>query len=121
MVAINHFSKTIMRVIEPLLGIDDLMRITGLSRVSIYRNVSKARAGITCFPLPVWGPKQKLMWNAAEVEAFFQSRTAPQVPVIKDTKQQRRSSKELQARNEAARKALAERHGIFLNSNDNGE
>jgi len=114
-VAINHFfSNTIMRVIEPLLGIREMMRITGLSRVTIYRNVSKARAGTTCFPLPVWGPKQRLMWNAAEVEAFFQSRAAPQAPVVRDTKQQRRSAKELQARHEAARKALAERHGIYL-------
>ena len=106
-----------MREIEALLGIEDLMRITGLSRVSIYRKVSEARSGTGGFPLPVWGRKQKLRWNAAEVEAFCQSRSAPQVPVVSNSKQERRAAKELRARSESAQKALAERHGIFLNSN----
>jgi len=105
-----------MRKIETLLGVDDLMRIFGLSRISIYRKVSEARAGNGQFPLPVWGSRKKLRWNAAEVEAFCQSRTAPQVPV-KTGKQRRREAKVLRARNMSAQQTLADRHGIFVNSN----
>ena len=103
-----------MREIEALLGIDDLMRIFGLSQVSIYRKVREARAGNGQFPLPVWGSRKKLRWNAAEVEAFCQSRTTPQVPV--KTGKQRREAKALRARNMSAQQTLADRHGIFVNS-----
>jgi len=59
--------------IEALLGIDDIMRIFGLSRVSIYRKVGEARAGKCEFPLPIWGSKQKLRWNAADIEQYIQA------------------------------------------------
>ena len=65
--------------IKPLLGIDDLMEILGLSRVSIYRKVAEAREGKSDFPLPIWNAKHRLRWNATDIEQYIQPRTA-QVP-----------------------------------------
>jgi len=104
-----------MREIEPLLGIREIMKIFRLSQVSVYRKVAAARSGKGEFPLPIWGSKQGLRWNAADVEVFCQSRTAPQVPV-KTGKQRRREAKVLRARNMSAQQTLADRHGIFVNS-----
>ena len=67
-----------MREIETLLGIEDVMRIFGLSRVSVYRRVGEARQGKSRFPLPVSTAKQKLKWSAADIEAFCQSGNATQ-------------------------------------------
>ena len=65
-----------MKEIEALLVIDDLMKIFGLSRVSIYRKVGEARAGKSAFPLPVFGSKHRLRWNPADVEQYIQ----PKIP-----------------------------------------
>ena len=107
-----------MTVIEPVLHIKQIMAIFGVSQPTIYRWLAEARAGKSLFPLPLNGLKRKLMWNATDIEQYMHSRSAPQVPVVSNSKQERRAAKELRARNESAQKALAERHGIFLNSND---
>ena len=70
-----------MRVIDPLLGINEMMRITGLSRVSVYRKVSATRAGLGRFPLPVSESKERLRWCATDVEAYCQARGVLQSPV----------------------------------------
>ena len=106
-----------MREIEPLLGIREIMKIFRLSQVSVYRKVAAARSGKGEFPLPIWGSKQGLRWNAADVEVFCQSKTVPRRPVrTNGSKRQRWVTKELMARNESAQKSLADRHGIFVNS-----
>ena len=104
-----------MREIEALLGIEDIMRIFNLSRVSIYRKVKEAREGNSQFPLPLWG-KQKLRWNAADVEAFCRPKTVSQVQVqVNNSKQQRQSAKDTRARQASVEQALA-RHGIVINN-----
>jgi predicted DNA-binding transcriptional regulator AlpA len=69
-----------MRIIEPLLGIDELMRITGLSRVSIYRKVAAARMGQSRFPIPLSDKKEQLKWSAASVESYCQTQPQPVTP-----------------------------------------
>ena len=108
--------RFVMRVIEPLLKVEDVMRILGLSRVSIYRKVSEARAGNGRFPLPIGDAKQKLRWNADDVEAFCQSRSMAPMPVmVTSPKQQRPKKQSYEQRQASARQALAERHGININ------
>jgi predicted DNA-binding transcriptional regulator AlpA len=105
-----------MREIETLLGVTDMMRIFGLSRVSIYRNVSLARQCKSRFPLPVSDMKQQLRWSAANVEAYCQSRNnQPQVNVttVKQKKRQAAIVREEQRLEDEACK----RHGIVLQSN----
>jgi predicted DNA-binding transcriptional regulator AlpA len=63
-----------MREIETLLGIEDIMRIFGLSRVSIYRKVAAARAGQNHFPVPLGEKKERLRWCAASIEAYCNTR-----------------------------------------------
>jgi predicted DNA-binding transcriptional regulator AlpA len=69
-----------MRIIEPLLGIDELMWITGLSRVSIYRKVAAARVGQSRFPIPLSDRKEQLKWSAASVESYCQTQPQPVTP-----------------------------------------
>ena len=95
---------------KALLGTADLMRVFGLSRVSIYRKVAEARAGLGRFPLPVSGVKQKLRWSADNVEAFCQSmNTLPPVNVPSPSK----VIKSMQERRTHAETILAG-HGINI-------
>jgi len=98
--------------IESLLKIEDIMRIFGLSRVSIYRRVSEARAGKSQFPLPIGKRKENLRWNATDIEAFCQSRTTS-MPVVASPKQQRKKARA----NQEVVRATLEKHGIFDKSN----
>jgi predicted DNA-binding transcriptional regulator AlpA len=76
--SITEREEVFMRVIDPLLGIKEMMRITGLSRVSVYRKVSAARAGQSRFPIPVSERKERLRWCATDIEAYCQARGGTQ-------------------------------------------
>ena len=102
-----------MRVIEPLLGIDELMRITGLSRVSIYRKVAASRAGQSRFPVPLGDRKERLKWSAASVEAYCQTQPVTPSPVIVPSPS--KQTKLMQERR-AHTEAILAGHGIKLNS-----
>jgi len=105
-----------MRVIDPLLGIKEMMRITGLSRVSVYRKVSAARAGQGRFPIPVSESKERLRWCAADVEAYCQARGVSQSPV--NVPSPSRMTK-LQQERRAHTEAVLAGHGIALNLTKN--
>ena len=111
-----------MRSIE-LLNIADIMKIFGISQVSVYRWVSEARKGNSRFPLPIGDTKQKLRWLAGDIETFCQSRSTapPSVTAASHAKQCRQVNKDYQQRQAAAHQALAERHGITVNSTKKGE
>jgi predicted DNA-binding transcriptional regulator AlpA len=99
------------------LGVSDIKRIFGISQVSVYRWVAASRAGTSRFPLPIGGSKQKLRWNAGDIEAYCQSSNGAKITVpVKTSKQQKRAKQTLQQRQEATRTALA-KHGIIINSN----
>ena len=63
-----------MRQIEPMLHIGDIKKIFGVSQATVYRWLAEARAGKNSLPLPLNGYKRKLLWNAADVEAFCQTK-----------------------------------------------
>lgn len=101
-----------MREFEPLLGIDELMRITGLSRVSIYRKVSASRAGQSRFPIPVSESKERLRWSAADVEAYCQAKSVPQSSAnMPSPSKVTKSMRERRAHTEA----ILAGHGININ------
>ena len=59
-------------------GVEDLMRIFNLSRVSIYRRLREAREGRGGLPLPIpTGAKRSLRWTAESVKAFLQRANEP--------------------------------------------
>jgi predicted DNA-binding transcriptional regulator AlpA len=76
--SITEREEVFMREIEVLLGIEDMMRIFGLSRVSIYRKVAAARAGQSRFPVPLGESKERLRWCPVSVEAYCKTRSVPQ-------------------------------------------
>jgi predicted DNA-binding transcriptional regulator AlpA len=98
---------------KALLGTADLMRIFGLSRVSIYRKVAEARAGLGRFPLPVSGVKQKLRWSVDNVEAFCQSMNTPSP--ISAPSPPSKITKSMQERKTQTAAILAA-HGINVNT-----
>jgi predicted DNA-binding transcriptional regulator AlpA len=63
-------------MIEPLLNVEDLMRMFHISRVTLYRWIALARKGEGHFPLPVFGRKQKLCWHRDAVEQFCKTQPA---------------------------------------------
>jgi predicted DNA-binding transcriptional regulator AlpA len=67
-------------MIEPFLTIKDMMEIFGYSRVSVYRKVADARAGIGGFPIPLNGFRQKLLWDRSEIERYCQTQPLPVAP-----------------------------------------
>jgi predicted DNA-binding transcriptional regulator AlpA len=95
-----------MRIIEPLLGIDELMRITGLSRVSIYRKVAAARVGQSRFPIPLSDRKEQLKWSAASVESYCQTQPQPVAPPV-DVDSSSKETKLMQERREYTESILA--------------
>jgi predicted DNA-binding transcriptional regulator AlpA len=103
-----------MREIETLLGVEEIVRIFGLSRVSIYRKVAAARAGLTRFPLPVSDCRQKLRWCAADVEKYCQISTQQPQVIVSSPKQKSKQAKECQARQDAVQQGFV-RHGISPN------
>jgi len=109
-----------MRVIDPLLGIREMMRITGWSRVTIYRKVAAARAGQSRFPVPVSDNKERLRWCATDVEAYCQARAAPQLPVSVVSPSPAKQTKAQREQQEATLQALA-RHNIYLNKGATNE
>ena len=59
-------------------GVEDLMRMFGLSRPSIYRRLREAREGRGGLPLPILtGAKRSLRWTAESVKAFLQNASEP--------------------------------------------
>ena len=98
-----------MKDFETLLTTEDMMRIFGLSRTSIYRRLKEARAGRGGLPLPIpTGTKQAIRWNAEDVKKFLenandQPQTSPTLEIESATQRQRRHN--------AAMKKL-ERFGI---------
>jgi predicted DNA-binding transcriptional regulator AlpA len=62
--------------IEPLLRVEDIMKIFGTSRVTIYRWVNEARAGKSRFPAPLNGTKRKLLWSADRIARFCETEPA---------------------------------------------
>ena len=65
-----------MKKIEPFLTIEDMMELFGYSRVSVYRKVASARAGLSGFPIPLTGYRQKLLWDRNEIERYCQAQPA---------------------------------------------
>jgi len=62
-----------MREIEPLLKVEDIMKIFGTSRITIYRWVKEARVGKSRFPAPLNGYKRRLLWSADMIARFCES------------------------------------------------
>ena len=60
-----------------LLRVEDIVRIFHISRVTIYKWVNLARQNKHAFPLPVGGPKQRLLWSRAAIEKYCRSQSAP--------------------------------------------
>ena len=97
-----------------ILLVKDLMRLLRASRPSVYRWLAERRAGFGNFPLPISQAGRQLRWNSDDIEAYCQSRAAPQSPVnvVSTAKQQVKAQREQQ---EATLQALA-RHKIYPNS-----
>lgn len=61
---------------EPkLYELKDICRIFGITPATVFRWLRESRAGKNPFPLPLdtGGRKRKLLWNAANIEAFCQT------------------------------------------------
>jgi|TergutMp193P3_1026864.scaffolds.fasta_scaffold299992_1 predicted DNA-binding transcriptional regulator AlpA len=103
-----------MREIEPLLGVEDVMRIFGLSRVSIYRKVAAARAGESRFPAPIGDAKQRLRWLGTDIEEYIKTRSTvqPSAHIISPAKQAKKQRERLEVT-----RATLEKHGIFNTNN----
>ena len=86
---------------ERLLTITDIMKIFGVSQVTVYRWIALARQGQHRFPLPIGDYKQKLRWSR-EVIAAYQNASNPSVPKIE-------SASERSKRNKAALASLRAR------------
>ena len=98
-----------MRDFETLLTTEDMMRIFGLSRTSMYRRLKEAKAGRGGLPLPITtGAKRALRWNGEDVRKFLQnaSDTPQPLPALEIE-----SAKSRQKRHAEAMKKL-ERLGI---------
>jgi predicted DNA-binding transcriptional regulator AlpA len=108
-----------MRVIEPLLGIDEIMRITGLSRVSIYRKVAAARAGHSRFPVPLSDRKEQLKWSAASVEAYCLTQPAAVLPPVR-VPSPLKKTKSMQVRR-AHTEAILAGHGINIKKGETND
>ena len=95
------------------LGTEDIMRIFGLSRVSIYRRLRAGREGGHCglpLPLPTGGAKRSLRWNTETVKQFLENANdASQTP----PEQKIESAAQRQRRHNVAMKQL-ERFGIKI-------
>ena len=78
-----------MQNMEPLLTIADIMKIFGVSRVSVYRWIAESRAGRGRFPLPIGGHKQKLRWNRDAILAY-QNANNPQPEKIESAAQRQK-------------------------------
>jgi len=63
-------------MIEPLLTVEDIMRMFHITRVTVYRWTALARRNQSRFPLPVGGHKQKLCWNRTDIERFCLAQSA---------------------------------------------
>ena len=111
---LSHYQEKhfMTRIIEPLYRTEDMMKIFGLSKVSIYRKTALARKGIGRFPIPIGDAKHKLLWHADDVEAYCRSRSPTHVPVATS------NSEHCQA---AAEQALAEQHGNKVNPTKKGK
>ena len=97
------------------LTVADIRNIFGVSRVSVYRWVSEARAGKSQFPEPLFGYKRRLLWSRNSIVQFCESQPqsiAPQQSVVTG-KKERRTAKEREQRKESTRQVLAH-HGIVL-------
>jgi len=108
-------------MIEPLLNIQDIRQIFGISQVCAYRWVAEARKGLSRFPLPINGTdggKRKLLWNRNDIEQFCQSRNTPQPTVnVSTMKQTKKQVASFQERQQRADEALA-RHGMKIATNE---
>jgi len=102
-----------MRVIEPLLKVEDVMKIFGTSKVTIYRWVNEARAGKSRFPAPLNGYKRRLLWSADTIARFCESQAVAQPPVsVPSPSKQAKSVQERRAHTET----ILAGHGIKLSS-----
>jgi len=75
--------------IEPLLTVSDVMKIFGVSQVSVYRWVALARQGKHRFPLPIGDYKQKLRWNRDAIVAY-QNANNPQPAKMESASQRQK-------------------------------
>jgi predicted DNA-binding transcriptional regulator AlpA len=109
-----------MRVIEPLLKVEDIMQLFHVSRVSVYRWIALSRKGEGTFPLPVFGRKQRLCWNRADVERFCQTQPATHAVMQSPAKQTKAVTKSRQERR-ANTEAILAGHGININKGGTNE
>jgi transposase-like protein len=66
------------KIVQPALGIKDIMRIFDISQPTVYRWVRDARAGKSTFPLPIGnGFKKKLLWSQDAIAAYQNAANAP--------------------------------------------
>lgn len=104
-----------MNELEALLTIEDVMRIFGLSRPSIYRRLREAREGRGGLPLPIpTGTKRRLLWHVGTVREFIENPQSkpPQPPIESEAKRA--------ARSRAALREL-EKFGIKIKKKENEE
>jgi len=103
-----------MQDIAPVLKVQDIMKIFGISQPTVYRWIAASRTGTgNGFPLPIGSYRQKLSWSRESIEEFMQSKNVPQplVNTSSPSRQKARQVKTVQERSVAVEQALA-RHGI---------
>jgi predicted DNA-binding transcriptional regulator AlpA len=60
-----------MQDLQPVLHAEDIVKLFGVSRATVYRWIVEAREGRSRFPLPINnGVKRKLLWNRSDILAF---------------------------------------------------
>ena len=104
---------------QKLLTVAEVLDRIRISRPTLGRYVKLARQGESDFPLPVQtGAKTKRLWHPAALELWVEGRQSS--PVANTTaispKQQRRTEKTYQQRQEAAWQVLG-RHGVSNTNN----
>ena len=91
--------------------------ICELTRISYPTLARWLTAGT--FPQPINGRGKKLLWSQAVIEEWINNRQTaqkPEVDVTSSAKKLKRGDQEFRNRQEAAEKALVERHGFNRNA-----
>jgi len=91
---------------EPLLTTDDIMKIFGVSRPTVYRWDKLAHEGRSRFPCSIGDAKQRLRWSREAILAYQNASNSQPTPKIE-------SAGERSRRHVAAMKSLADK-GVTL-------
>ena len=101
------------------LTVDEILDLLRISLPTLDRYVRLARLGKSSFPIPVQvGAKRKRLWRMEDIERWLNNRVPmpSENATATNQKQQRRAAKVAQERQVAVEQALADRHGIFINT-----